>query len=115
MSEDNRVNGELTADKIAELKQRHGSELISVTAPDGTTQVYKKPSKVVWSDFIDGLTKEKTTRTACINRLVLSCVVMPSPQDASALFDNYPAFPAVISSKLGEMAGQSEDLDVKKL
>jgi hypothetical protein len=106
---------ELSDEKIAELKQKHGNDLIAVNAPDGSRMVFKKPTKEVWAYFQDGLSKDKIQRSVCLRRLALDCAVLPSPQDASVLFDVYPAFPAVISNQLAELAGQSEDLDVKKL
>lgn len=106
---------ELTDEKIAELKQKHGETLIAVNAPSGVQMVFKKPSKEAWARFQDGLSREKVSRSVALRVLALDCVTFPSQQDAAAVFDEFPGFPGTLSVKLAELAGQTEDLDVKKL
>jgi hypothetical protein len=45
----------------------------------------------------------------------MDCVVMPAPQEAAAVFTKFPGMPTVIAKELSELAGLSDDLDVKKL
>lgn len=106
---------ELTEETIASLKQKHGDTLIAVNAPSGVQMVFKKPTKEVWARFQDGLSREKVSRSVALRCLGLDCVVVPSQQEAAALFDEFPGMPGTLSVKLAELAGQTEDLDVKKL
>lgn len=106
---------ELTEEAIASLKQKHGESLVAAKTPTGEQMVFKKPSKEVWARFQDGLSRDKVSRSVALRCLALDCVVVPSQQEAAALFDAFPGMPGVLSNSIAELAGQSEDLDVKKL
>jgi hypothetical protein len=93
---------ELNEELIAELKQKHGNTLIAVISPGGDQIVLRKPAKAVWADFVDNINRDKGSRYACNERLVLSCVCYPATPEAAAVFS--------------EMAGApDEELAVKKL
>lgn len=106
---------ELNAETIAGLKQKHGETLISATAPSGVTMVFKKPSKEVWAYYQNGLTGDKATKNACFLRLSMDCVVLPPQQEASVVFTEFPGMPTAIAKELSELAGLSDELDIKKL
>ena len=106
---------ELSEAKIAELKQKHGDRLFALDAPNGVTMVFHAPTKAVWTEFIDTTLKDKSSKVACILKCALQCVAYPSVAEVSAVFDQYPALPASINVELAKLAGQSDDLDIKKL
>ena len=106
---------ELTEQQIAELKQKHGSSLIAVTAPSGEQIVLRKPSKAAWADFVDTVNRDKGSRYACNERLVLSCVVYPETTAAAAVFTEWPAFAQAVSGEVATLAGAQDELAVKKL
>lgn len=106
---------ELTPEELADLKQRHGDNLISAHTPNKILMVFKAPSKEIWAYYQDGLSREKVTRTQCFLRLALDCVVRPSQQDAATIFTKYPGMPTALANDIGEMAGLSDELNIKKL
>ena len=105
----------LSKEKIDALKQRYGDSLFRIEAPNGATMVFRKPPKAVWGEFIDTITRDKASKAACIAKCVLQCVVYPSSEETAAIMDAFPAFPASVNNELAKLAGQSEELDVKKL
>lgn len=107
---------ELTEQRIAELKQKHGEDaLIRVPAPDGSPMVFVRPRAEAWIEFIDTSLKDRSSKATAILKCVLECTVHPDRQAASAIFSRYPAFPAAVQGELSKLAGQSDELDVKKL
>lgn len=108
------MNAELSDEQVAQLKSEHGAELISTTTPLGP-MVFKKPPRMVWTDFVDNISKDRASKDAALRRLALACVVLPGPADAGRIFDQYPALPASIASELSDLAGAGGAFDVKKL
>jgi hypothetical protein len=106
---------ELTEEKIAELKQRHGKTLISVECPGGETVVVRKPTKEEWADFTDSIVRDKTSKHACMERYALQCIVFPERGDAVKLLAEYPAFTASLAGEINKIAGAQDELSVKKL
>lgn len=115
-SKENAVDSaDLSAEDVQALKVRYGEDLISAKAPNGVRMVFKKPSKEIWAYYQNGLTGDKATKNACFLRLSMDCVVVPPQQEAAAVFTKFPGMPTAISKELAELAGLSDELDVKKL
>lgn len=106
---------DLAPDEVAALKSKYGEDLISAKAPDRTRMVFKKPSKEIWAYYQNGLTGDKATKNACFLRLCMDCVVLPPQQEAAVVFTKFPGMPTAIAKDLSELAGLSDDLDIKKL
>ena len=101
---------------IEELKQRHGAARLStVKVPDGTTWIIRRPTKAIWTLYVNDARKEGADGSVVNDRLVLDCVVYPERKQVAPILDEYPAFSGSLSNVLGEMAGLSGELDVKKL
>jgi hypothetical protein len=100
---------------IAELKQKHGDRLSLVKAPDDTHWVIQRPTKAIWSMYVNDARKDGSDGNAVNDRLVLDCVVYPDRKQVAATLTEYAAFSGSLSNELGAMAGLSGDLDVKKL
>lgn len=105
---------ELNEELIGKLKQEHGPDLISASTPMGE-MVFKRPPRMVWTDFVDSISKDRASKDAALRRLALACVVLPSMSDAARIFDAYPALPASVASELSDLAGAGGTFDVKKL
>ena len=109
-------NGELSEAAIAELKSRYpGVDLESVKAPDGTRWVLRAPDKASWQAFIADALNDKKDKTVSFDALATRCVVHPDRGAVQAALSKYPAFSSVLTKQLGDMAGQADDLDAKKL
>jgi hypothetical protein len=104
----------LTDDEIQRLKATHGDALVSVEA-DGKDLVFKKPSRAAWADFLDSVTKDRSSKDVAFRRLALACAVQPAAADVSLAFDSYPALPSKVAGELSDLAGGAESFDVKKL
>lgn len=65
--------------------------------------------------FTNGVAKDGSDRQVTIDRLVMDCVVYPNRDAVRSTLDEFPAFAAVLSGELSEMAGSTGELDVKKL
>lgn len=107
------VNGLSTA-AIADLKQKYGDRLSSVKGPDGTRWIVQRPPKAIWALFQQAAV-DNQDRNVTLDTLALDCVVYPERAKVAATLNEYPAYSASLSNALGELAGQSADLDVKKL
>lgn len=99
---------------VAELKQRYGDRLSAVKCPDGSTWVVQRPTKSIWSLFQNSINDSKD-KTVTLDTLALDCVVYPERAQVAAALTEYPAFSASLSNVLAEQAGQTTELDVKKL
>lgn len=105
---------ELTEAAIAELKARHGQELSTVTAPDGSVWVLRPPTKASWNAFQTEVIRDRD-RPSALYRFTVENVVHPDRAAVVATADRYPAFPNSVANVLSDMAGASAELDVKKL
>lgn len=104
----------LTTDDIEKLKAEHGPDLIAVSSPKGDL-VFKRPSRAVWTDFIDSLAKDRASKEVVIRRLALACAVQPAADKMVEIFETYPALPANIVNELSDLAGTGATFEVKKL
>lgn len=107
----------LKSELIAELKSKHGSELTSITAPNGEQLVFSKPKRQDWMEFVDGCAKDRNSKHLCMERLALSCVVHPQREAAAVVMREYPGLTVTASGILARMAGSGDEseYDVKKL
>jgi hypothetical protein len=104
----------LDKEAVDKIKAEHGKELVSVEV-NGQDYVFKKPSRTVWTDFIDSVTKDRSSKEIAIRRLALACAVYPKTEDVIQVFEAYPALPAKVTAELSDLAGQADSFDVKKL
>lgn len=107
----------LKPELIAELKSKHGSELTSITAPNGEHLVFRKPKRQEWMEFVDGCAKDRNSKHLCMERLALSCVVHPQQEAAAAVMREYPGLTVTASGLVSRMSGSGDEseYDVKKL
>jgi hypothetical protein len=107
----------LSDDTIGELKRRNG-DLTSINTPLGPL-VLKRPTRAVYAEFVDTLSKDKASKESAMRKLTLSCVVYPSVADAGVILDAYPALSVKATDVVSSMAGGDKDDDgdfaVKKL
>jgi hypothetical protein len=96
---------DLTKEKVAELKQKHGNDLRVIDAPNGDIVVIHKPSKFTWARWTSHINDEKRDRSQTVRDLVNGCLAAPEESVASALFDEYPVMPSAISDVIAEMGG----------
>ena len=109
------ANKELTDDEIQALKQEHGDELVSITHPSGLL-VFKKPSKPIWQRFFTAINDSRKPDGPPTEQLCVACCVIPTPEELSQTFIDYPALPDVIAIQLTRLAkGIDGDADVVKL
>ena len=101
---------------IAELKQQYGANRLSaVPSPDGLHWIVQRPTKAIWSLYVQDARKEGSDGTAVNDRLVMDCVVYPDRKQVAGILQDYPAFSSSLSNVLGTMAGLNSELSVKKL
>jgi hypothetical protein len=95
---------DLTEEKVAALKQKHGPDLEQYPLPDGDVLVFHKPSEFVWSRFLrDGAEDKK--RVKALEVLVLSCLAAPDEAEGKAAIAKYPAVPLSALDVLTKLAG----------
>jgi hypothetical protein len=100
--------------KIAELKQKHGNDLIMVTAPDGTEVVFRPPQRLEYDQWYD----KRNDGSAPARQLAQSCLVYPDRAAMAAVLDRYPY---VLQGKDGfidvitDLAGADGGVTAKKL
>jgi hypothetical protein len=81
---------ELTEEKVAALKEKHGPDLEMYRLPDGDVLVFHKPDDFVWGRWLrDGADEKK--RSKAIEALALGCLAAPSEAEAKASFTKYQA------------------------
>src|SRR5687768_11694379 len=95
---------ELTEEKVAALKQKHGPDLEMYVLPDGDVLVFHKPNDFVWSRWLKNGADEKK-RGEAIEQLALGCLAAPSEADAKASFAKYPAAPLSILELVTQLGG----------
>lgn len=112
MSTTDPKNVGLTPEAITELKAKHG-KLHRITA-SGETVVVKSPGRAEWNQFRQ-LRNDEKKRTHALEQLVRDCVVHPEPVALDAILSRKPALAEVIGSKLAELAGASDEVEVGEL
>jgi hypothetical protein len=107
----------MSPEDINKLKQEHGDPLLSITSPKGEELIFKKPQRAIWTDFVDTLTRDRSSKEAAFRRLATACAVHPTIFEVTRIFDEYPALPSTVANELSEMAGAggAAGFDVKKL
>lgn len=103
---------DLTEEKVAELKQKHGENLDSYQLPDDNVIVVSPPSDFVFSRWLRDATSDKD-RAKAMELLALSCIVVPDQIEAKAALKKYPA--AILKlvdivTELGGGGGESKKL-----
>ena len=104
---------DLTEEKIAELKAKHGNDLRMIEAPNGDVIVVHKPSPFAWSRWTRDIGDDKRDRSQSIRTLINGCLAAPDEKTAGKLFDEYPVFPSAVTDVIAEMGGGV--IDPKKL
>jgi len=105
---------ELTEETIRELKSKYPGVDLHAVSVSGSTWVLRTPSAESWDAFQSEILREKD-RVSAMRNYVLDNIVWPARADVLAVFAKKPALPTTISTKLTELAGASDELDVKKL
>ncbi len=72
--------------QVEELKARHGDNLVGLTASDGTTLVFKRPSRSDFDRWVDG----QGRGTEAARELAQSCLVYPDRDGMISLLDRLP-------------------------
>lgn len=103
----------LSEEQITNLKRQHGDALIAVSTP--IEMVFKKPTRELWADFQDNISKGKGTREAAYRRLCTACVVHPSADDVAGVFNDLPALPTKVGEALANLVGLGDEFETKKL
>lgn len=103
--------------KIQELKDAHGSELVSVDV-DGTVLVFRKPTRTEFDRWIDKTRSDNANGSKHARELVKSCRVYPDEPSLDAALERRPAMlTSTLLDAVTEMAGLGggSELVVKKL
>ena len=101
----------LNAERIAQWKSEYG-RIIGIEDP--AEMVFRKPARHVWAEFLDSVTKQKGTHDAAYRLLCTRCTLYPEPEQARAIFDEYPGLCVTMGDALGELAGHKGAIDIKK-
>lgn len=113
----------LSEGQIAELKSKHGPDLVHVEDA-GTDFVFRRPRKAEWARYVENLSSgdRKQTKVTTFARLCQDCLVYPEIEtgkpDVGALnnfFDAKPGAPSNIAGELNDLAGAGDGLSVGKL
>lgn len=100
---------DLTQEKIADLKAKHGETL---TAVEGTAAwlVFRKPTRHEYDRYIDKVTVDRGQTRSATWELAQACLVDPNAQ---ALTDAMDSEPAILLSDIGPalhaMAGDDRE------
>jgi len=114
----------LSKAQIAELKMKHGDELVSIEQPEGTF-VFRAPSRAEWRRYMNTLTNDRRNADKAAGHDQICCDTLVYPTGASpeepdvlklrTLFEKKPGLPVTIAAELGDLAGAGESVAVKKL
>lgn len=106
---------QLSDEEIQDLKQKHGDDLVSIQHPVGLL-VFKKPTKLVWQRFLQAINDDRKPDGPPTEQICVTCCVIPTPEELSQAFLDYPALPDVIAIHITRLAkGIDGDADVVKL
>jgi hypothetical protein len=104
---------DLTEEKVAELKKKHGNDIRMVEAPNGDVIVVHKPSAFVWARWQKHISDDKKDREQSVRALVFGCLAAPEEATVAKLCDEYPVLPNAVTDVIAEMGGGV--IDPKKL
>lgn len=100
---------DLNADKIADLKAKHGDTLTAVEAK-AAWLVFRKPTRHEYDRYLDRVMVDRAQTRQASWELAQACLVDPGPQ---ALVDAMDAEPAILLSDIGPaihaMAGDERE------
>lgn len=103
----------MTEEELARLRAEHGP--IAIVKAQGLELAFKTPSGPTWEEFQDKVAAgSKVPRGAAFRELCHRCLVLPSREEAQAVFERLPALPAKISNTLADLAGAEAEIEVKK-
>lgn len=77
----------LNDDQIADLKAKHGDNLMQVIAPDGSVCVFRAPKRGEYDRWFD----KRDGGSSVSRELAQSCLVYPDRDGMIAVLDKYPA------------------------
>ena len=105
--------GRPTGPEVAEWKANFG-RVIAIEEP--VEMVFRKPSRQVWSEFLEAVTKQKGTNEMAYRRLCIACCLYPrTVQEVEQIFEDYPGLSLTMGDEIGEIAGHKGQVSVKKL
>lgn len=100
---------DLTPEKAAELRQKHGDELKKIKVA-GQVFALRGPTSDEYQRFLDRSVDEKK-RMQAIDELTRACIVFPDASALDVFFAKKPAAPTALSGHVLELAGiTGEDL-----
>jgi hypothetical protein len=102
----------LTGEQIAAWKSEY-DKIIGYDDP--YPMIFRKPSRPVWSEFVEGLSKAKGKTEAVYRRLCIACCLHPDGEKFEQILEEYPGLGLTIGDELGELCGHRAAMDVKKL
>lgn len=101
---------------VDDLKAEHGE--VCVVNSRGGQMVFKPPPSAEYERFQDaiGNTGKKGSSIGPASRnLCLACVLIPSKDEARAIFAKQPALPLKVADILADMAGADADVEIQKV
>jgi hypothetical protein len=105
----------LTPEKIAELKEKHGSKLSAVMAPKGVL-VFRKPSRAEYDRWSDKTNANRGEASSAARELAQCCLVTPDRDTFIAILEDAPSLLCgEILSAITSMCGLDETYEIKKL
>lgn len=105
-------NGHLSEEKIQELKNKYGKHFAVVDMGEDLEVAIRAPKRSEWKMFTEGAFDGGKKTIEAAETLVRTCLVYP--EDVNALMDEYPALYQTLVKPLGELAGNREEVRVKK-
>jgi len=104
----------LTEEQIAELKAKHGDELLVIDGPTGPI-VVRKPIRLVYDKYQDAMVA-KTSFSSAAREMAQYCVVFPAYAEFMAALEKEPSLlTGEVLGAMTELAGNKVQHDVKKL
>lgn len=105
---------DLSEAAVQELKAKYPGIDLHAVKVQGDTWVLRTPSAESWDAFQSEIFRDKD-RVSALRNYVLDNIVHPKRDEVAAAFSKRPALPTTLSAKLTDLAGASDELDVKKL
>jgi hypothetical protein len=105
----------LTAERIAELKAKHGAHL---TAVEGMSAwlIFRKPTRHEYDRYTDKVYADRSQTRAAAWELAQACIVEPGPQALTDAMDHEPAILlSHIAPAIHAMAGDEREPQRVKL
>jgi hypothetical protein len=99
-------------DKLAALRQKHPGKAFARLKTQGREFYLAAPSRTDWHAFLDAFGDQRRSRVAMEN-LATKCVVDPSPEEVSALFEKKPGLAVKLSEAIGKLAGVDDEAEIE--